>query len=297
MAIHFICISELPAASLGCYGEVRVPTPNFDSLADISVVFNAFFSAPGHPASVIEQADLPKKVYQWQPAPLDVATLFKATGCWLNESEITAIFTPEADDDTSVSGVLRRLNEVCPDERSQLVQATATVLAFDTALGEFVDGLEFEDDDLLIVVGNSGDTRRLPRNRPDWLAEVSSTSIHLPLLVCSPGTGTHYRVENRIGVDEFADLIEALNEEGFAAIETWQDDLDEGPLVIQTASSLATRSDEWLIVERIANRDELDVESNVMLFRKPEDLWETQDVASQYPDLIEEYLDGRTSES
>ncbi|WP_437193611.1 hypothetical protein [Planctomicrobium sp. SH527] len=293
MAIHFICIAGLPAVSLGCYGEVRIPTPNFDALADISIVCNSFFSAPGHSTRVIEQSDVQKKIYQWQPATLDVATLFKAAGCWLNETETSAIFTPEADDDTSVSGVLRRLNEVCPGERAQLVQATATILGFDSALGEFVDGLEFEDDDLLIVLGTSGDSRRLPQNRPDWLAEASCTSIHLPLLICSPIAGTHYHIENRIGVEDLAVLIESLSEEGISGIEMWQDDLDEEPIVVQTESSLATRSEAWLIVERIAGRDELNTEANVALFKKPEDLWEMQDVASQYPDLIDDYLAGR----
>jgi hypothetical protein len=49
----------------------------------------------------------------------------------------------------------------------------------------------------------------------------------------------------------------------------------------------AWRSRDWLLIQQsiIEGSDS----PEVRLFRKPEDVWETLDVAAQYPDLVEEF--------
>jgi len=294
MMVHLLQIPLLPACSLGCYGEQRFATPCFDTLAAQSTVFNHYYSND-------ELAFEPSEgltVHRWAVPEPELDRLLNAAECWLNAEQWQQLLSTESHDSEShdsAAGSVERLWDVCPKSLHATVQATALALTYDDALGEWVDGMSFSPNDVLMIVGQSGDVRRRPESCPAWLAEVSEPVVHLPLLIHQIGQQEHQRVEEAISTKS---LLRRVRDFALRKQEDQQTDLTsflaqspEEEILWDLPNCRARRSKDWLIVERLDSTEEAFEQNDVALFRKPEDLWDLLNVASQHPERVERSLD------
>ncbi|HWL08072.1 MAG TPA: hypothetical protein VNQ76_06705 [Planctomicrobium sp.] len=297
MSVHLLAIDSLPACSLGCYGEHRIPTPHFDKLASQSVVCHLYLKNADLLASLPPLSST-LQTSHWQEPLLETATLFAAAEYWLNEEEMALIFSDEEeddddDDDRTPAGSRERLADRLRAEQVQLVEASAIAIAHDTALGEWLSGMPFQEGDVLVIVGTTGDLRRLPEQRPEWQASLSEPMIHLPLLIQVIGRNHHHRVHELVETADLVRLISQLTEQGSKAIDQWSCDLQTQEIYWKTSTLSAIRTWDWLLIKyHDANDNEEERDGpQVVLFRKPEDHWEMLDVATQHPDLVESLLE------
>ncbi|SFH87938.1 alkaline phosphatase family protein [Planctomicrobium piriforme] len=298
MPIVFIQTSELSACALGCYGEQRTATPSFDALAAQSLVCNHFYAT----AWEIGQSSADQVIVINLGIPeLDRESLQTAAESWLGEvaDQCPGLegspphpqpLSPEYRGEGSSEE--QQFVEQLPVEFRHLIVAAARAIALDDALASTLDEIELDpDSDVVIVAGVSGDAGRVPDERPDWLAAVSEPVVHLPLLIHIVGQEQHVRIDELVGVDDLQRLIEMLKNEGPAAVEAWRDSLVHNELRLDSPLSKAVRTQKWLLVEKKNDPDEASAMREVRLFRKPEDVWEMLDVASQFPELIDHYLE------
>jgi hypothetical protein len=177
---------------------------------------------------------------------------------------------------------------ILPEWKQDLVLATAEVMEYDAALGGILEAiaLPMSTNDLLVVTSSSGDLRRGTPGHPDWLKPLSEPVVHLPLLLRTLDDSIG-RTSSLIGSNDLVELIASWLQ-GRCSLEEMLPGPERSEICYACASAQARRSPDWLLIQQIAGENPED--SAVRLFRKPEDVWEVLDVASQYPDLIEEFM-------
>lgn len=285
MAVYFLSIDALPACSLGCYGEHRIPTPNFDQLASRSVVCNLYYKNADDLVATLKTSFPEVAHFHWSEPQLEVATLLEGAKCWLSDEELEPIFSVEGDE--ALHYAMDRLSDSVPASQKQLIEASATALAHDVALGEWLPGMRFESGDVLVIAGETGDIRRLPEPRADWLSVVSEPLVHLPLLIHVFGNEEHERVNPLVQTSDIKTLLSQLIKEGPAAVRHWITSLATDEIRWEFPTTRALRTEKWMVAEKLGTEDGSPV---LVLTRKPEDLWDMLDVASQHLDLVELYL-------
>lgn len=327
---------KLPACSLGCYGNWAIPTPEFDAIASRSLLLEHYLLTRESGTDFFTglQDQFPNSVAVLTPEagqrPEDMAALLKqrladvpmvcvrvTSASTSTESSSTdelnlaaervaqlLVTQPAPEMEISAEPQPNALPRThigisdLPDWQRPFAAHLAEVMALDQQLGNWLEALEqvLSSGDLLIVMGLSGDPRRLPTGRiassqPEWMKPVSPALVHLPVLL-------HYVEQERFGrVPAFfstSELVHLLQNPdhlpaGRSTLQgEWQRQQGE------TLHSLWT--EDWQVVrlqKAQANPTESDSDQDgpeVKLFRKPEDYWNLFDLSSQVPDLIQEYL-------
>ena len=282
--IYVLTIDGLPACSLGCYGEQRYSTPNFDRIAAQSWVCNFYYANAELPA-FRERPDV--SVLHWKIPQLEWQTVRTAAENWLDEESFESIF--EEDETGSADEVIATMRAVLSPVQVGLIEATAVALSHDHALGQWLEGMSFTEQDLLVIVGRTGNLSRQADTRPDWLAAVSESMVHLPLIIYQPEIGEHTRIDELLQTDDLTDLITLASEARVDVVSQWAERVTPKMIRWETPEVIAVRNQDWLIVESREGTSESDEQERVMLFRKPEDLWDVLDLAQQFPALIEDY--------
>ncbi|WP_437223903.1 hypothetical protein SH661x_003405 [Planctomicrobium sp. SH661] len=331
------CFEHLPACSLGCYGEWKIATPEFDALASRSLVWDQFIVPPvegillrelaaANPqAGLVADAPAPLAsssmfARTWDISPqtlgdistfaelpglnecqmlcihhaakeLDVDDVTDAVNGWLQEDPVAhqqAVEQLEASTtDRWSRDELETLFAFLPAWQRRLICHAAEVRQSDRVLSHWLGLLEdvLTVGDVIVLTAASGDERRIPDDRPTWLKSVSEPVVHFPFIV------------HRVG-DEVADNFEFLSLQQFSRLaassfRNLSESFDWADTTFRSESASAVRTPSWLLVENLtgAQSSAVDAASDpeIQLFRKPEDFWDVNDVASQHPDLIDYY--------
>lgn len=177
-----------------------------------------------------------------------------------------------------------------PAWKQRLLAHAAHVQRCDDLLTRWLELLEqiLEPDDLLMITAATGDSRRIPDDRPDWLKSLAAPMVHLPLIIHRVESGLQSRLSGFVTPSTVAPLIQNPDK---------LPDLLQSPgeAVIECRSTAATswRSAAWLFVEEggpDSTESTVDnTETEIRLYAKPEDFWERHDLSREYPELIEQY--------
>ncbi len=175
------------------------------------------------------------------------------------------------------------------------------VRLLDEGLGRLLDGLEATEAGrkcLVIVAAGRGLTLSPQAGVPDRLASLRSELTETPLFVRLPGQNEGVRRQELV---QSADIVPTLAEWfGVSVVSAGEEcsllrlARDEGEVreraeTIGNSGVAAIRTIDARLIGRLRRRSrggghELD---DVRLFRKPEDLWETLDVATSMPERTE----------
>jgi hypothetical protein len=327
---------KLPACSLGCYGNWAIPTPEFDAIASRSLLLEHYLltGESGTDFFTGLQEQFPNSVAVLTPEagqrPEDMAALLKqrladVPMVCVHATPTTASMESPSPDELNLAAervaqllVTQPAPEVeisaepqpnalprthigindLPEWQRPFAAHLADVTVLDHLLGDWLESLEqvLSSGDLLILMGLSGDPRRLPTGRiassqPEWMKLVSPALTHLPVLL-------HYVEQDRSGrVPAYfstSELIQFLQNPDHSP--TGKSSL-QGEWNLQQGATLHSLwTQDWQVVRHQnaqANPTEFDSGQDgpeVKLFRKPEDYWNLFDLSSQVPDLIQEYL-------
>ena|GEM_PF-2267004 len=295
MSLTILTTHGLPACSLGCYGEMRIPTPHFDQLASESLVADWYFNLGKVPAA---DTSLPN-LQELTPAPLTASLIQQAANCWLDPQSVEALIAKLPPEDAAWQAWLQVSEEEEEEEEEEeltvwqrgLIACTAHTLSLDAALGETLRQwtASQKTGDVLVILGCTGDVRRGPAGHPDWLTPFSEPAVHVPLLVHQAGQSTHQRLQQLIGPAQADSLLKALACSAGEGVNTWREELQEAPVIFQHGPACSLRTRDWLLID-MREPTAPGQESGIALFRKPEDIWETLDVAAQHGDIVETYL-------
>jgi hypothetical protein len=332
MQVLIVNFERLPACALGCYGELNYQTPNFDALAQSSLVCDQYFSSSESPTLTqqlqdfscrtillpVPSAEVDSHAAARRPG-LDIAqeavpefltrhlqdidsadvvcieipviepdraALLAAANAWLQtdlQDFYALLGESESPDRFHKAGALALL----PESQQGLVLATAEALECDALLAQVLNVLDncCLAECLLIVTSANGDLRRGPPGQPDWIRALSDPAVHLPLLVQC----VEHPARRTPALLTQADLIALIANwrNGGRSLEELFPRREQPAIRYSCETAHAWRSRDWLLIQQsiIEGSDS----PEVRLFRKPEDVWETLDVAAQYPDLVEEF--------
>ncbi|HEX4073102.1 MAG TPA: sulfatase-like hydrolase/transferase [Planctomycetaceae bacterium] len=169
------------------------------------------------------------------------------------------------------------------------------VALLDAALGRLLDQIDHEAQTaptLLIVTAGRGMTVREPGLLHGEWEQLAEETVHTPLFIRSPGMiGGVRRQELVQSVDLFPTLAEwfgidasGLSLDGTSLLPTLRGEKGEqrSRVLIAGDGLAGIRTSDYYLVRR----QEDDATSR--LFAKPDDIWETNDLAAQSPDLADQ---------
>jgi arylsulfatase A-like enzyme len=173
------------------------------------------------------------------------------------------------------------------------------VALLDAALGRLLDQIDqaaATAPTLLVVTAGQGMTVREPGLLLDDWERLAEETVHTPLFVRPVGMNQGTRRQELVQtVDLFPTLAEWFGVDRAGAsldgksllpvIRGEQHELRSRALIADGQGFAGIRTGEFYLVTQSASHAGGDQRR---LFAKPEDIWETNDVAAQYPDLVDE---------
>ncbi len=256
MKLLVILFDELSASSLGCYGG-RQQTPRIDSLAAVSDVFTMCFaeeSAPD-PAMLVQSSS---------SVAVDHVD-------HLDHPEIIE----EIRDDNAETLFVRVSAQVPREYVDQVIGKLFDLMANDLCIRPTI-----------LLTARKGfveDSEKIASQSP-----VGEAAAHTPLIVAWPGQTHSRRRDDFITTTDLRGFIHTLysSTEEYSA---WRDSLDRQQIEYRSDTAIATRTRDWLLIQ---TNDKGDLaEKSIQLYRKPEDIWEILDVADQYPQIVEHFVE------
>jgi arylsulfatase A-like enzyme len=181
-------------------------------------------------------------------------------------------------------------------ERALMRRVTGGYVALlDAALGRLLDSIEQETSTspaLLIVTAGRGLTLREPGVLLDEWEALAEESVHTPLFVRPAGMNWGVRRQELVQpVDVFPTLAEwfgidvsSLDLDGTSLLPIIRGEKSEprNHVLITGPGAAGIRTSDYYLVSRQKEGEA------PRLFAKPEDIWETNDLAGQSPELIEQ---------
>jgi len=172
------------------------------------------------------------------------------------------------------------------------------VALLDAALGRLLDQIDqaaATSPTLLIVTGGQGMTVREPGLLLDDWERLAEESVHTPLFVRPAGMNQGTRRQELVQtVDLFPTLADwfgvdmagtSLDGKSLLPVIRGEEhELHSRALIADGQGFAGIRTGEFYLVTPPAGPTEHDQRR---LFAKPEDVWETNDVAAQFPDLVD----------
>ena len=332
-----ICLSKLPAMGLGCYGQLRLPTPNFDELATRAVVCERYYRSPSSPSLLNQLSDLtPDRLLLHDSSLATHSPSWSADcviewECWPNRVAIDSGLQPEPSLGSAPGLVVLLPSIPEPSDESLEEVRLAWEPEFEDASSEETSGLLTADDrrlrqaalmlewekrlpawlqvlgphdnenELRIITSLDGSLDADPEEHDDWVRSVCEPVVHLPLLLQHPAVPSG-RLREFVTAESLLQLMRlCLSEESTdmaATIQQWQNELTDSSVQYDSPLAHAVRTENWLFIERrhppesageIADPAQDEEEPEVRLYRKPEDVWESMDLASQYPDVLDSF--------
>lgn len=256
MKLLVILFDELSTSSLGCYGS-RERTPCIDSLAAVGDLFTMCFAAGSAP---------------------DPAMLVQSS---------SSISVNHADD-LDHPDFIEKIRDDNAETFFIRVNAQLAKEHVDQVVGKLLDHLKQELSTLpaVLLTAQEGvvEESEVIANR----SPVGESAVHVPLIVAWPGQTLSRRRDDLITTADFKGFIHILKS-SIEEYSAWRDSLDRQQIEYRSGDAVATRTRDWLLIQ---TNDESDLaESSIQLFRKPEDIWEVLDVADQYPQVVEHFVE------
>ncbi len=169
------------------------------------------------------------------------------------------------------------------------------VALLDAALGRLLDQIDHEaqtSPTLLIVTAGRGMTVREPGLLVGEWEQLAEETVHTPLFIRLPGLIGGVRRQDLVqSVDLFPTLAEwfgidasGLSLDGTSLLPTLRGEKGEqrSRVLIAGDGLAGIRTSDYYLVRR------QDDEAASRLFAKPEDIWETNDLAQQSPDMVDQ---------
>jgi len=186
-----------------------------------------------------------------------------------------------------LSGEFNRL----PEWKQDLLSHADSVQQCNRALGEWLGLLEalLTPGDLIVLSAASGDQRRIVDNQPEWLRSVNEAVVHLPLILYCIDQESAWRISELVSMEQTMEWLSHLTPSCF---ETSPKIPAAESLTYRSELAQSWRTKDWLLIERLlpaSDSSKSPAESELRLYRKPDDYWEVHDLAGQFPDLIEAY--------
>ena len=169
------------------------------------------------------------------------------------------------------------------------------VALLDAALGRLLDQIDHEAQTaptLLIVTAGRGMTVREPGLLVGEWEQLAEETVHTPLFIRTPGLIGGVRRQDLVqSVDLFPTLAEwfgidasGLSLDGTSLLPTLRGEKGEqrSRVLIACDGLAGIRTSDYYLVRRQED------EAASRLFAKPEDIWETNDLAQQSPDMVDQ---------
>lgn len=229
---------------------------------------------------------------------LPLPVLVSACDCWLGdlagEFRESLLAQHGARSRSIHEDQLPLLLQTRPLWQRRLIVHTARVLHSDEILESLLQELHtfWREGDWLLVTSDSGDPDALREDRPAWQASVSEPAVHVPLLIRQIGTCSRGRFAEFVTPSDAALLVPRLLSGEPVSIAAWIAEVARPQLEYASLQARAVRTRDLLIMQCMptGGTDQSDaVEPAVCVFRKPQDVWEAQDVAVEMPELIEHF--------
>lgn len=256
MSTLLILFEHLSATEIGCYGG-RPHTPHLDSLAANGDLFTACYA--DHKAPQLKQL--------------------------LEESALQ-----------TVSSVIELRSQGLSKLRTNLV-AELQVLYFQGSYSG-IQADEMVEEALAQLLRTSKNDRRLiisslfgeapSETDLNFHAPLRESAAHIPLIIAIPGQTFSRRRSQLLTTAGLTKLVRAATQSTTSYHEILEE-AEQVQIEYRCEGAVATRTREWLLIQNVDNNDE-DLDPELVLYRKPEDLWEQLDVAEQYPQLVDHFL-------
>lgn len=268
---------------------VHVPDPSHAGKPNAHARFSSFLS------------ELPETALACIHVPsgaLPLSALVSACDCWLGDLAAEfreSLLAQHGARSRSISeNQLPLLLQALPLWQQRLVTHTARVLHDDEILGTLLLELDpfWRDGDWLLVTSVSGDPDALREDRPAWQASVSEPAVHVPLLILQIGACSRERFSEFVTPDDVALLVPRLMSGEPVSIAAWMAEIARPQLQYSSSQARAVRTENLLLVQhRPTEMQDLSdaAEPAVCVYRKPQDVWEAQDVAVEMPEVIEHF--------
>jgi len=256
MKLLVILFDELSASSLGCYGS-RERTPRIDSLAAVGDLFTMCFADGSSP---------------------DPAMLVQSS---------SSVSVNRADDLDHSDFI----EKICEDNAETFFIRVSAQLAqehVDQVVGKLLDLMTKDLSTLPTILftarkGSIGGSEKVANQSP-----VGESAAHVPMIVAWPGQTHSRRRDDLITTADFKGFIHTLSS-SIEEYSAWRDSFNRQQIEYRSGDAVATRTRDWLLIQKNVEGD--DVESSIQLYRKPEDIWEILDVANQYPQVVEHFVE------
>lgn len=296
MASLILRFDKLPAFLLGCYGQLRLPTPQFDAFAASSIVCEHVYAtepitAGNRGVSLFATAEelqaLLRETASATTLNVDVtATTVTRTSlrtAWralvetdggdrLRELENRFSTLPQQVERKQIGGWTLGRGETWEEP---LLWAAANAVDADQFVGRLRSLLGTTEAAFpVILTATSGTAAAEPSQGPDWLKQVGEAATHVPWIEHIPKQSSR-RERGVRSLGECLAQSSCLNAERVE------------PLLMATAKTRSLRSDRWWLVEHLATA--IGEDSDVRLFRQPEDPWGVRSVSGEHLDLIDHY--------
>lgn len=299
MLRFLIALERLPASSLGCYGSWQFSTPFVDELAAHSLLVECLLDVAEAPLKLAWEAwqqsvacsASPPEFIHFDPAELlqeVVAEDWQAEAAtWLSAADAAAI---EFED------TLDLLEAFLWDAESSASLPLSLRLALHGVLIRSQDRLalnlraeltpELQTGDQLLWLGLSGEPL-VEREAAEVLQPAIRPELqHLPLLIETIGQDRGQRLSAPISPDDVSHLVQQLLAGG--SLRDWQQAVSSRPqLVLQNSELSVVQTRDWCLVQPVGHSVGAS-EHPCGLYRLPEDPWCLLNVATQYPQIVEQ---------
>lgn len=272
VVLHF---ARLPLRLLGCYGNLEAGTPHIDAFAASAVVFDQCFA---HRVGR-EETERFASQDQFDDDKLEVITTTELTG-------IAERLSPPADSSRQLILVeLPGVRREGSSTEDSLHKAAAQVRELDAMLGPILKSLREAG---AVVVLTSSQSIAFAESSEPWSA-LSEEHVHLPVLIhhrdATPGRSSRFVQPDDITAT-IRDLLDIAGEgPGNSLSPTLRGEAADHPeFVCGVRDEMQSlRTPQYHLIQ--AN----DEDGGAMrwLFSKPDDRWDTLDVAAQDPDVTE----------
>ncbi|MEW4490148.1 hypothetical protein AB1L42_18835 [Thalassoglobus sp. JC818] len=264
MRTFVIVFQHLPASELGAYGGSRSLTA-FDEFTSCADVYDWVYVAD-----------------RTHPLTQELNGISRASFRQANSiEEIDDNVQELASGSSSVSTLLLNLPSDTPIAEIDR--------AFASTLNSWKTATDSNEPTTVVVTANLGEHIDVDALATHPERSVTEAAAHIPLIIQQPGQDVSRRRSRLLTSDSIPSAVRAISESTGSYL-NFRDEAGATQIEYQSRSMQAIRTEQALLI-RSRESDESGESHFLSLYLKPEDCWEVLDVASQYPLVVEHFLE------